>query len=44
MNQFPLLLKSDPMAKFYGVKNGNLCKIIRQSETSGQYISYRYCE
>ena len=44
MNQFPLILKSDPMAKFYGVKNGDLCKIIRQSETSGQYISYRYCE
>lgn len=44
MTQFPLILKSDPMAKFYGVKNGDLCKIIRQSETSGQYISYRYCE
>jgi len=44
MSQFPLILKSDPMAKFYGVKNGNLCKIIRKSETSGQYISYRYCE
>jgi len=44
MTQFPLLLNSDPMAKFYGVKHGDLCEITRTSETSGKYISYRYCE
>ena len=41
---FPVILKSDPSAMFYGVKNGDLLEIIRTSETSGRYISYRYCE
>ena len=44
MNNMPIILKSDPVAKFYGVKSGDLCEIIRTSETSGRYISYRYCE
>lgn len=44
MTQFPLILKTDPQAKFYGVKNNDLCEIIRKSETSGTYKSYRYCE
>ena len=44
MNNMPIILKSDPVAKLYGVKSGDLCEIIRTSETSGVYISYRYCE
>lgn len=44
MTEFPLILKFDPMAKFFGVKNGDLCEITRVSETSGIYKSYRYCE
>lgn len=44
MTNMPIILKSDPVAKFYGVKSGDLCEIIRTSETSGRYISYRYCE
>ena len=43
IDDFPLILKSDSMAKFYGVKRGDLCEIIRTSETSGIYKSYRYC-
>ena len=43
MNNMPIILKSDPVAKFYGVRTGDLCEIIRTSETSGKYISYRYC-
>ena len=43
-SNFPVILKSDPSAMFYGVKNGDLLEIIRTSETSGRYISYRYCE
>ena len=41
--QMPQILKSDPHAKFVGVKKGDLCEIIRPSETSCTYISYRYC-
>jgi DNA-directed RNA polymerases I, II, and III subunit RPABC1 len=44
MTNMPIILKSDPVAKIYGVKSGDLCEIIRTSETSGRYISYRYCE
>lgn len=44
MNNMPIILKSDPVAKFYGVRTGDLCEIIRTSETSGKYISYRYCD
>ena len=42
-NQLPQILKSDPHAKFLGVRKGDLCKIIRSSETAGSYTSYRYC-
>ena len=43
MTNMPIILKSDPVAKIYGVRSGDLCEIIRTSETSGKYISYRYC-
>ena len=32
------------LKEFYGVRKGDLCEIIRPSETSGIYINYRYCE
>ena len=44
LTQLPIILKSDPVAKFYGVRKGDLCEIVRPSETSGIYINYRYCE
>ena len=43
MNNIPLILKSDPSAMFYGVKSGDLVEITRTSETSGKYVTYRYC-
>lgn len=43
-SNIPLILKSDPSAMFYGVKSGDFVEITRTSETSGRYISYRYCE
>ena len=42
-SQLPKILKSDPHAKFLGVRKGDLCQITRASETSGTYISYRIC-
>ena len=44
MNNIPLILKSDPSAMFYGVKSGDLVEITRTSETSGKYVTYRYCQ
>lgn len=43
-SQLPIILKSDPVAKFIGMKRGDICKIIRPSETSGKYEMYRYCQ
>ena len=43
-SNLPLILKSDPVAMFYGIKSGDFVEITRTSETSGIYIAYRYCE
>lgn len=41
--QLPLILKSDPMSRYLGLKNGDIVKITRNSPTSGEYIVYRCC-
>ena len=41
--QMPQILKSDPQAKFLGVRKGDMCEIIRASETAGNSVTYRMC-
>jgi DNA-directed RNA polymerase subunit H (RpoH/RPB5) len=43
-NQLPIIMVNDPVAKFIGMRKGDICEISRPSETSGQYIAYRYCQ
>lgn len=40
----PKILFNDHIAKYYGLKRGDILKITRSSETSGEYITFRVCE
>jgi DNA-directed RNA polymerase subunit H (RpoH/RPB5) len=39
----PLISKDDVMARWLGLRTGDIVKITRNNETSGQYFYYRCC-
>lgn len=42
-NQLPIILHTDPMARYLNIKVGEIVKIIRSSPSAGEAIVYRYC-
>jgi DNA-directed RNA polymerase I, II, and III subunit RPABC1 len=41
INNLPTILNSDPVAKYYGMKIGDVCRITRHNENIGPSILYR---
>lgn len=42
-SQIPQMYITDPIARYYGAKQGDVFEIVRNSKTAGRYSSYRHC-
>ena len=43
VSNFPIILKTDPMAIYINAEIGDIVKIVRVSKDIGNTVTYRYC-
>lgn len=43
LEDLPVIKRLDPVAKYYAMRPGNVCEILRKTETSGIGYYYRHC-
>ena len=43
LRNFPLIKRSDPQAKYIGLKPKQVCEILKKNKTSGESKEYRIC-
>lgn len=43
LKELPVILSTDPVARYLGLKQGQLVRIERPSPSSGTYVTYRCC-
>lgn len=39
--QFPRMLESDPVSRYYGLKKGQIVKVTYEGELTGSHVTYR---